>query len=218
MAAAALAAAQPLDLQRTIERAVHAHLERETRGLVGKVRIEIDPFELPPAASACTAPEIFTPPGARPIGRVSVGVRCNAPQRSLFYVPARVSLAVQYVAAARAIAAGETLREEHLTVRTGRLEELPAGVVTDPARALGKTLALALGAGEPLREALLRAPPAVHAGERVRLLARGSGFQVTHEGTALAAASPGQPVAVRVPSGQVVTGRVRADGVVEVAF
>jgi flagella basal body P-ring formation protein FlgA len=62
-----------------------------------------------------------------------------------------------------------------------------------------------------LAESLSR-PPAINAGQRVRIVARGAGFSVTQEGNALNTAAVGEPVRAKLRSGRIVHGVAQDDG------
>ena len=76
----------------------------------------------------------------------------------------------------------------------------------------------AIPAGRPLRPEMLRQPMAVLSGQTVKVVGTGTGFQVTNEGRAMGNAAVGQVAQVRLNSGQVVSGIVRADGAIEIRF
>ena len=100
----------------------------------------------------------------------------------------------------------------------GDLAALPESTLTDPAQAVGHHARIAVAAGTPLRRTHLRLPPAVRQGQNVKVVSRGAGFTVSSEGRALNGATEGEPVRVRMPSGQVISGTARNGGVVEVDF
>jgi flagellar basal body P-ring formation protein FlgA len=147
-----------------------------------------------------------------------VGVRCTAPQPWTIYVGVTVRVKGPYVASARAITGGQALTQNDLAIMHGDLTQMPAGVVTDPSQAVGKTTAAPLAAGQPLRSDLLRTPFAVQQGQAVKVFSSGQGFRVSAEGRALVNAAPGQVAQVRSAGGQTVTGIAQADGTVEVRF
>ena len=95
---------------------------------------------------------------------------------------------------------------------------MPAGVVTEAAQAIGKTLNVSAQSGQILRTDILRAPPVVQQGQSVRIVSKGKGFQVAAEGKALNNAADGQVVQVRTASGQTISGIARPDGTVEVSY
>lgn len=201
-----------------IQDAAERHTRLQTQGLPGKVGITVgalDPrTQLPP----CTAHEAYTPAGARMMGKTYVGVRCLGPNVWNVLVPVTISVAGNYVTTARPLVAGQVLQAGDLAILSGDLANQPAGIVTDPAVAVGKTLKNSLGAGQPLRHDQLLAPLVVRQGQTVRVISRGEGFAVSSEGKALNNAAEGQIAQIRMPSGQVISGAARSDGSVEVNF
>jgi flagella basal body P-ring formation protein FlgA len=123
-----------------------------------------------------------------------------------------------YVTTARAIAGGQLLTQNDLAFMHGDLTQMPAGVVTDPSQAAGKTTAAPLAAGQPVRSDLLRTRFAIQQGQAVKVVSSGPGFRVSAEGRALVNAAAGQVTQVRSAGGQTVTGIARDDGSVEVRF
>jgi len=124
----------------------------------------------------------------------------------------------QIVTAARPLAAGQAIREADLLTQESDLTQLPSGLLTEPGQALGKTTSASIAAGQPMRQEMLRSPVLIRQGQAVKLIAQGQGFRVNSEGKAISNAAVGQSVSVRTPSGQVVSGTVRADGAVEVLY
>lgn len=211
---AAWARQEPAEVKRVVE----DFLRIQTKGLPGKVSFTvgtIDPNNnLPP----CAALEAYMNAGARPWGKTNVGVRCQTDGGWNIYVPVQVRVVGDYLVTSRALARGQVLGPADVTTRQGDLAELPAGVLTDPAQAMGKTVSLSLGSGQLLRADALRAAFVVQQGQSVKVMSRGAGFQVSTEGRALNNAADGQVVQVRTPSGQTVSGIARPGGVVEVAY
>ena len=216
----ALAAAENLQGERqnlaSIRTAVEQHLQRETRGLPGSASFTVGAIDPRLALPACPQLDTFPAPGARAFGNTSVGVRCAAPAWSIF-VPATVRVVSEYVIAARALAQGQEIRREDLSIQRGDLAQLPAGVVTAPEAALGRIAAGGVIAGQPLRRDMLRLPLLIQQGQAGRLVSRGKGFQVSADGHAVTNAHDGQVVQVRTPAGQVVSGIARPGPLVEVA-
>jgi flagella basal body P-ring formation protein FlgA len=128
-----------------------------------------------------------------------------------------VGVETRYLVAARRLAAGQIIGENDLAARNGDLGALPMNVLMDAEQALGKTVKIGIGAGQPLRSDQLIAPWAVQQGQTVKTVSRGAGFSVSNEGKALNNAQEGQVVHVRTPSGQTVSGIARAGGIVEIS-
>jgi len=168
-------------------------------------------------STPCPALEAFLPAGGRPWGRINVGVRCQLEGSWSIYVPAQVKVLGEYFVTARPLARGQAITAGDLARRRGDLAELPAGIVTEEAQAIGKSLNVSVQSGQILRSDVLRAPAAVQQGQSVRVVSKGKGFQVATEGKALNNAAAGQVVQVRTASGQTLSGIARADGTVEVS-
>ena len=201
-----------------LQRVVEHYVRKESAGLPGKVSVAVTPLDARLSLPHCPSPEAFMPPGGRLWGKSAVGVRCVAPVSWSVYASVQVEISAEYVVTARPMAPGEAINAQDLVLMRGDLARLPAGIVVDPMHALGKQLALGLGAGQPLRQDMLRSPNVVSQGQGVRLVSQGPGFRVSTEGRALANAAEGQLVQVRAPSGQTISGTARAGGIVEVSF
>lgn len=214
IAAAVHARQEPAEVKRVIE----DFLRVQTRGLPGEASFTVGAVDPNNHLAPCPALEAFLPAGGRPWGRISVGVRCQTAGGWTIYVPAQVKVIGDYFVTARPLARGQAVAAGDLVRRRGDLAELPAGIVSEEAQAVGKTLNVSIQSGQVLRSDLLRAPLAVQQGQGVRVVSAGKGFQVATEGTALNNAAAGQVVRVRTASGQTVSGIARSDGTVEVRY
>lgn len=175
----------------------------------------------PPRASLpnCEHPIPFLPNAAsRPIGRVSVGVRCGDQGRQVRYLQAEIHVTGNYLEISRKIEAGETLRPEHLVERQGRLGRLPPRAVLDPDRAIGQEATRPLAAGVTLQEHHVRPRQLVKRGQRVVIEAHGAGFRIAREAEALEPGGEGERVRVRLPDREIIEARVIAEGRMAVDF
>jgi len=152
----------------------------------------------------CTRSEFFLPGGQlRP--RLSVGIRCIAPQPWVSYTQASIRIEGSYYVASRSLEPGTVLAAEDLQARDGDLLRLPPSAVSDPTPLLGQIVTHRVAAGAPIKASALRSPHAVTRGQTVRLEARGAGFVASSDGTALQGGKPGEQIQVRVASGQSVS-------------
>lgn len=176
---------------------------------------------LQPAARAelapCARTEFFLPAGARAWGRVSVGVRCVQGAAWTVMLPAVVRAWSPGLVALVPLAAGAAPGPQDVAEREVELTREPGAIVRDATALQGRVLSRAVGAGQPLRADMLRAPQVVQAGEPVHLRIAGTGFAITAGGQALVAAAEGQPVRVRTEFGRVLTGVAREGRYVDVA-
>ncbi|PKO57320.1 MAG: flagellar basal body P-ring formation protein FlgA, partial [Betaproteobacteria bacterium HGW-Betaproteobacteria-19] len=75
-------AASPLYAQQPpapVTAVAHQLLELETRGLPGRVELQISTLDSRNQLPPCAQLEAFIPGGTRPWGAISVGVRCESP-------------------------------------------------------------------------------------------------------------------------------------------
>lgn len=199
-----------------LRQAAAQFLQTQAVGLPGQVSIVVVPVEPRLNLPACAAPQPFLPSGSRAWGKTTVGVRCTVPSPWTIYLSATVRVQADYIAAALPLAQGQSVGATDLTRLKGDLTTLPPGIITDPAQAIGRTLAISVPVGTPLRQDVLRSQQAVQQGQTVRLVSAGAGFSVSSEARALNNAGEGQLTQVRTPSGQVISGVAKAGGIVEV--
>lgn len=201
-----------------IRQVIVEFLEVQTRGLPGKATYAIGPINPLNSLAPCTAIEAFSPPGAKVIGRTTVGVRCRAEATWTLYVAVQVRVVAQYVTSARPLSQGQVISASDLAVQEGDLGQLPMGVLTDSSLAVGRTLSAGLPVGQPLRSDLLRQPLAVQQGQSVKVISRGPGFLVTTDGKAVANAADGQVAHARTATGLTLSGIARSGGVIEIGY
>ncbi|MES2830657.1 MAG: flagellar basal body P-ring formation chaperone FlgA [Pseudomonadota bacterium] len=201
-----------------LRQGVEQFLQRQSSGLPGQVTIEVGQIDTRLNLPACVQPEPFLSHGSKAWGKTAVGIRCTAPSAWTIYVTAHVRVMADYLTAATPLAQGQTIGQNDFVRTRGDLTQLPGGVITDPAMAIGRITMSSLQLGAPLRQDTLRAQAAVQMGQTVRLLSTGTGFTVTTEGRAMNNATQGQTVQAKTPTGQVISGIARAGGILEVGY
>lgn len=208
---------QPPGNDEAVRKAVSDHLRVQIRGLPGKASFSIDAIQasgLPP----CSSFDVSNTPGARTWGRTTVTVRCVAGASWGLLVPVRILVIGDYLVSARPITAGQVITQADIASQSGDLGELPAGILSEPAQALGMVARSSVPGGRPLRADMLKAANVIQQGQTVKVISRGNGFEVTNDGKAMANATAGQVVHVRLGNGQIVSGIAEAGGTVEVNF
>lgn len=214
----ALAQASGLQDLGVIRKTVNDFVKLNTSELPGQVSFTVGTIDPRLQLPTCAMPEAFLPAGSRLWGNTTVGVRCASATPWTIYVPVGVKITAPVAIATHPLAAGHTLTQADVTMQPADLAQLPAGTIQDINQVIGKTVVSGAPSGQPLRQDMLRAPQVIQQGQSVKLLAKGSSFQVSSEGKALGNATLGQVVSVRTQSGQVINGIARQNGVVEVNF
>ncbi|CAJ0860592.1 hypothetical protein R20233_00791 [Ralstonia sp. LMG 32965] len=183
-----------------------------------RASVEVGPIDPRVANQPCDQIDLMLPAANRLRGRIQVGVRCRSPHAWAAWVPATIQITGTYYVASHPLPPGKTLDMGDLEARTGDLSALPASVVQQPADVVGRVLLTSVAANQPLRAESLRLPVAVQAGQTVKLVAEGGGFQVSSDGRALNQAAVGQVAQVRTANGNVVSGIAQSAGVVAIQF
>lgn len=214
LAASALARQDPAPVKRAVEN----FLRIQVKGLPGQASFSIGAIDPNNQLSPCPGFDVAMPAGARPWGRTQVTVRCQAEGGWSLFVPVHIKVSGDYLVTARPLAQGQMIEASDLARQSGDLGEMPAGILTDPAQAIGRTLAMPIPAGRPLRGDMLRQAVVVQQNQSVKVVARGAGFAVANEGRALTSAVDGQVVQVRLANGQVISGVARTGGTVEIKY
>jgi len=204
--------------QALLRQQVEQFLQRQSNGLPGEVSIEVGQIDSRLHLPACQQPEPFLSHGSKIWGKTAVGIRCTAPSPWTIYVTAHVRVTADYLTAALPLAQGQTIGQQDFVRTRGDLTKLPAGVITDPALAVGRITMSSIPAGAPLRQDTLRQQAAVQMGQTVRLLSQGAGFTVTTEGRAMNNATAGQTVQAKTLNGQIISGIARVGGILEVGY
>lgn len=197
--------------------AVDEFLRVQIKGLPGKATYSIGNIDAERLTGPCGGYDVSMGNGARPWGKTQLVVRCRGGTWQI-WVPVQIRVVAEYLVIARPINAGQKLTEADVRAQQGELSDLPNGVLTDMEQAVGRVAIASLAAGRPLRSDMVRQPTVVQQGQIVRIVGSGSGFQVSNEGRALGSAVVGQVTQVRLNSGQVLSGVVRANGTVEIRF
>lgn len=208
--------AQTIQNPTATRQAIKHFLQSQAAGLPGKANITVGTIDPRLSLAACAALEPFIPRGGKVWGKTTVGVKCTAPEPWTIYVQANIAVIADYIATTKPISQGQIIGADELVVLKGDLALLPPGIITAAAQAVGKSSAVSIPAGTPLRQDSLRNLPAIRQGQIVRLVSEGAGFQISSEGKALNTASEGQPAQARTQSGQMVNGVAKAGGIIEV--
>ncbi len=188
----------------------------QTAGLPGEVSVEVGHIDENLNLPACPSMEVFLSEGNRLWGNTTVGVKCEGMWS--IYVPVKIRVITPVVVSTKPLAQGTVVAPSDVMKRKMDIAQSPPGVLTEESDAIGKTMGASIPSGYPLLATQLRSPIIIRQGQSVRLVSKGSGFQVTSEGIALGQAAEGQPVQVRTPSGHIVSGTARPGPIVEVIY
>lgn len=167
----------------------------------------------------CAEPLFSLPSRTRVMGNLSLRMVCGGQTR---YFPVVVQVTDRYLVAARPIAARQTLTDDDIDWRTGRLDLLPVPPLRDRSAASGSGSGSGseriFGSGQPLTAAMLRRAWLIRSGQRVTVIAGSDGFALPSAGKALGNGAANDAIKVKMDSGQQVSGTVTSAGQVRVVL
>lgn len=193
-------------------------LQQQTMGHPGQVNIIIGKIDNRLKLPSCANLTAFLLQGSKPWGKISLGIRCNAPSPWTIYVSAQVQVTADYYVTTNPLSQGQIISASDLRKVSGDLSTLPNGVITNPNQAIGKALMVSLASGNTLRMDALKTSPVIQQGQSIKVISVGSGFQVSTEALALNNANEGQVAKAKTASGQFVSGIAKAGGIIEIIF
>ncbi|UWS30716.1 flagellar basal body P-ring formation chaperone FlgA [Erwinia pyrifoliae] len=158
---------------------------------------------------ACDNPQFSLPANSRMWGYISVAANCEHNRR---YIQVQLQVTGSYLIATRQLSQGEVISASDVRIEHGRLDTLPARTLLRADDATGAIALRAITAGQPVTMMMMRQPWRVKAGQTVTVYASGEGFTINSEGKAMNNAAAMQSVRVRMNSGQIVNGKIDADG------
>jgi flagella basal body P-ring formation protein FlgA len=203
-----------------IEKTAREFMLKQARAYGGEPQVEIGAPDPRLRLVHCNLPLIAElPPGSRPVGSTTVGVRCPGSTPWSIYVSARVQIFANILVAARPLARGVPLTENDLTLSRQDLAAVPGSALTDIAQALGKRLRYPVATGAALNAGLLDLPPLVKRGQNVTIVSTGQGLEVRATGEALNDGASGETVRVRnLLTKKIIQGTVQDNGLVRVSM
>lgn len=153
------------------------------------------------------------------VNSVPVEIRVDGERERSVSVSIQVRAFRPVVVAANALGRGQMISAGDLAVEEREMAGFTSGLMMDPSAAVGQRTIRAISAGAPLRESDLEVIPLVRRNGPVAIIARSGRVSVRSNGQALDDGQLGQLVKVRPDhTSDAVSGKVIAEGVVEIAF
>lgn len=197
-----------------ISKVVTEFVQAKTQDMPGKISIMVDDVDPRLALPACLQLEAFLPTGASMLGKTTIGVRCKEKNSWSVFISVSITSTMNMLVSSRPLQQGKVIAAGDFSVQSGEISQ--PGIVTDEVQVIGKVIKFSIGAGQLLKQDMFRSPYAVTQGQTVQIISEGHGFILRSEGVAMNNVAAGQPVQVKVPSGKIISGIVKSDGVVGV--
>ncbi|WP_459748276.1 flagellar basal body P-ring formation chaperone FlgA [Pseudomonas sp. 3A(2025)] len=155
----------------------------------------------------------------RPVGRVTVKVRCEGSNPWTVYVPAQVQLFRNVVIATRPLKRDTVITEDDIAVRERDIGTLGMGFLPSTDLAIGQKLVRPAVVDQVLSPTFMEQPAMVRKGDHVVIVARSPSLAVRMPGEALSDGGLNEQIRVRnLNSKRVIKANVTGPGQVEVAM
>jgi flagella basal body P-ring formation protein FlgA len=178
---------------------------------VTPLRMEVSVGELDARLrlAPCARVEPYIPVGTQLWGKTRLGVRCvEGSVKWNVFLPITVKAYGPAWVVKGNVAPGALLSESDAIEAEVDWAAETSPVVSNSSQWLGQAATRALTTGQTLRQAMVKPAQVFQAGAQVRVVAQGSGFEVTSDGQALSAGVIGQQARVRMDNGRIMSGIV----------
>lgn len=159
--------------------------------------------------ASCSRVEPYIPVGTRLWGRTRLGLRCiEGMGKWNVFLPVTIKAIGRAWVMRRDVTPGTVLGEADVMESEVDWAEEPSPIIADPALWVGQVAVRNLMTGQALRQNMVRPAQVFQAGAQVRIVAQGTGFQITSDGQAISPGVVGQLARVRMDNGRVMSGTV----------
>jgi flagella basal body P-ring formation protein FlgA len=157
----------------------------------------------------CLQVDPYIPSGTQLWGKTRLGLRCTqGASRWNVFLPITVKAFGPAWVIKGQVPQGRALTAADAMPMEVDWAEFSSSIVANEADWIGQTATRMLSTGQALRSDMLKAAQVFHAGAQVRVLARGTGFEVATSGQAVSGGVVGQSARVRMDNGRVMIGLV----------
>ena len=184
-------------------------------------RVEVELGQLDPRLklAPCDKVRAYVPTGSPLWGRSRVGLRCEqGTARWNVFWPVTVKVFGQALVAVVPLRPGALVNAADLRVAEVDLAANPSPAVVNLTDIVGRAVARNIEPGQSIRQEDIRLRRWFAAGDPVRVTVKGSGFQISSEGTALTPGDEGRCARVRTDNGRVVCAQPVGDRQVELVL
>jgi len=195
--------------------ALKLYVEKATAGLPGRVEVNIGTLDDRLKLGPCGRVEPYIPAGVRLWGKAQIGLRCVEGSHWSVFLPVEIRVFGQALVASRPLGFAQSVSADDVRLDEVEFTKEMGMAISDPHQLEGKTTTRQIAAGQVLRQDYFRTPPAIGAGDSVRVVYTGDGFNISTSGRAMGNAAEGQPVRVQTDGGRILQGIARAGRVVE---
>lgn len=184
-----------------------------------RVQVELGQLDPRLKLAPCEKVRAYVPTGVPLWGRSRVGLRCEqGVTRWNVFWPVTVKVYGQALVAVVPLRPGALVNAADLRVAEVDLAASPSPAVVNLTDIVGRAVVRNIEPGQSIRQEDIKLRRWFAAGDPVRVVVKGSGFQISSEGTALTPGDEGRCARVRTDNGRVVCAQPVGDRQVELVL
>jgi flagella basal body P-ring formation protein FlgA len=188
---------------------VQVPVDASSTGMPLRMEVAVGVLDTRLRLAPCAKVEPYIPTGARLWGKSRIGLRClDGAVRWNVFLPVTVKAFGPAWISKTNVNAGTVLTMADAMASEVDWADDASPVVAMPEQWVGQIATRSWGAGQAIRQSMLRPAQVFQAGTQIRVLAQGVGFQVTSDGQAMTPGVVGQLARVRIEGGRVMSGMV----------
>ncbi len=190
-----------------------------TNQIEGRHDIQVKQLDPRMRMNACDKDLTAALESPRPVGRVTVRVRCEGSSPWTVFVPAQVQLFRNVVTVMRPLKRDAIVTEDDVAMRERDVSSVGLGFLSSLDQAVGQKVVRPMVIDQVVTPGALEQPRMIHKGDQVVIIARSGSLAVRMPGEAMSDGSFNEQIRVKnLNSSRVIKANVTGPGQVEVAM
>ena len=190
-----------------------------TNQIEGRHDIQVKQLDPRMRMNACDKDLTAALESPRPVGRVTVRVRCEGSSPWTVFVPAQVQLFRNVVTVMRPLKRDAIVTEDDVAMRERDVSSVGLGFLSSMDQAVGQKVVRPMVIDQVVTPVALEQPRMIHKGDQVVIIARSGSLAVRMPGEAMSDGSFNEQIRVKnLNSSRVIKANVTGPGQVEVAM
>ena len=190
-----------------------------TNQIEGRHDIQVKQLDPRMRMNACDKDLTAALESPRPVGRVTVRVRCEGSSPWTVFVPAQVQLFRNVVTVMRPLKRDAIVTEDDVAMRERDVSSVGLGFLSSLDQAVGQKVVRPMVIDQVVTPVALEQPRMIHKGDQVVIIARSGSLEVRMPGEAMSDGSFNEQIRVKnLNSSRVIKANVTGPGQVEVAM
>ncbi|MWN31928.1 flagellar basal body P-ring formation protein FlgA [Gilliamella sp. Pra-s65] len=144
-------------------------------------------------------------------GNITISAQCDNKKT---FIQMHVAVVGNYIVAKQSINAGAVISKDHIRIQSGRLDKLPSSVILNEVDVLNRIALRHINQDEPIKTTMLQNSWLVKAGQIIKVIIYGEGYEVSTSGKTLSNAVLNEKIRVKLNSNKIVEGTLTQQGVI----